>query len=60
MTKKEMQNQIFYLKLAIDSYETLIEHYYEPKKGMNKEKLEHALYIKKQAKARVNKAKEFK
>lgn len=49
MTKKEMQDKIFYLQLAIGDYETLIEQYYELRKGMNKEKESHALYIKERA-----------
>lgn len=60
MTKREMQDKIFYMKLAIDDYETLIEQYYEPKKELNEEKKIHALCIKKRAKVRTNKAKGIK
>lgn len=60
MTKKEMQDKIFYMKSAIDHYEKLIEHFYEPKQGMNEEKKDLALYIKKQAKIATNKAKVIK
>lgn len=49
MTKKEMQDKIFYLKMAIGYYEELVEHFCEIKQGMNKEKVEHALWVKKQA-----------
>lgn len=57
MTKKEMQTQIFYLKAAVDYYEELVEHFYEIKQGMNKEKVEHALWIKEQAEGYKRKAK---
>ena len=60
MTKKEMQYKIFYLQQAIDDYEALINHFYELKKGMNKEKADHAEWIKDRAEDYKEKAKGIK
>lgn len=55
-----MQEKIFYLKAAVDYYEELVEHFYEIKQGMNKEKVEHALWIKEQIEGYKIKAKGIK
>lgn len=60
MTKKEKQNKIFYLKMAVGYYEELVEYFYEIKQGMNKEIVEHALWIKEQAVDYKKKAKGIK